>query len=1112
MKKLITLAALLCSAAMAQAEVTFTCTAGKNYGAGEGIDKLFDGNTGTKYCQNAGSDCYALVTASEPIFVWGYEWTTANDNEQYGRLITEWLLYGTNDEAVAADPSASGWVTLSNLGENTWIQKKNFHTQRFFCDKGAAGTAYKYFKVVISKGGFVQMSEFKFLYETDRVVDYNWKEGSQENSAKACDGKPNPKWEGGNLAGNWFTIESADGKAHAIKEYSFTTNDDGSWPNRAPKEWRLEGSNDNSSWVTIDEMTGSDPIANENFQTYTFTPANTTDEFRYLKVSLISMKGTGWTQIGEFHVLATSSSSDEEFYTGLVNDAKAVEYNRGNLSETDPWYLEYKTLFDGIDATLASCIAAGDYAVLIEQLDKMKALVPLMDKFQDNPEFVALDGTSCWGDGHYSQLLDGKDGIDGRQSTKWGGNFSGSVGQPEHVQYVIFRRNAALQPYFYRLVTGGDTKTQSGRNWKSWKVYGANFASVSDATYANLSNWTVLDSRENISAQYLPNENCYPAAFDFTEGVSQPYYYYMVAVTESNGSQQQMNEMYLCTQEEFESMRAPLVAYFDDFDVTRPVESDFEDELASFNEKFAELKTTADAVKLTLLYNECVALRTQLEASMDYLDFVGTTEVVDGVYQIGTAEQLVTFSKAVVGKADLKVALTADIDLEESGMAPIGSNDYPFKGTFDGKCFAVKNYTYENTDQNNVGLFGYINGATIQNVMLVDAQVNGNANAAGLVGNAQNGSVIQNCAVLNTYVEGRDHVAAIAGNLAGGSAVRNNLSDADIYSRSYQAGGMVGTVLSGAIVEKNLFTGTVKCNGGNASGLVSLIDADDANPTIKNNVVAAVSVEGGATFTLVNNSGGRAATYANNFILDTTVYSTGAKSVSNENDQNGKQISLSEATKADFYYDPLGWDMTNDWQYVARFVFPVLAYMDAVVPVEDITVTSAGYATYFTKAELDFGQVEGVEAYIPQLVNDEYVHLEPITYVPAGVGIVVKAAAGTYNIPYSRIIAKDVPSDLKAAPAGFTATGKEYILAKPEGEAVGFYKAEGVIAEGKGYIELTGASDVKALFFEADDATGIEMADVQSSMVNAPVYNLAGQRLSKAQKGVNIIGGKKILK
>ena len=122
---------------------------------------------------------------------------------------------------------------------------------------------------------------------------------------------------------------------------------------------------------------------------------------------------------------------------------------------------------------------------------------------------------------------------------------------------VIFRRIEALQPYFYRLVTGGDTKTQKTRNWKSWKVYGANFTTISDAVY-NPDKWTLLDKRENISDAYLPMENCYPAAFNFTEGVSQPYYYYMVAVTESygkdnddgtheDGIQQQMNEMYLCT-------------------------------------------------------------------------------------------------------------------------------------------------------------------------------------------------------------------------------------------------------------------------------------------------------------------------------------------------------------------------------------------------------------------------------------------------------------------------------------------------------------------------------------------------------------------------------------
>ena len=45
-----------------------------------------------------------------------------------------------------------------------------------------------------------------------------------------------------------------------------------------------------------------------------------------------------------------------------------------------------------------------------------------------------------------------------------------------------------------------------------------------------------------------------------------------------------------------------------------------------------------------------------------------------------------------------------------------------------------------------------------------------------------------------------------------------------------------------------------------------------------------------------------------------------------------------------------------------------------------------------------------------------------------------------------------------------------------------------------------------------DDATAIELVNGQSSMVNGSIYNLAGQRLSKAQKGVNIVNGKKILK
>ena len=806
--------------------------------------------------------------------------------------------------------------------------------------------------------------------------------------------------------------------------------------------------------------------------------------------------------------MVADESTIADYYTDLVNQALSNLFDPGTMSPTDIWWVEYNNITTNLNTTLEDAISSGNYSTLQSNLDKMEVLVPLMTQIKNGADVALIDGTLCWGDGHYSQLLDRN------ENTKWGGNYSGNVGSPEHVQYVIFRLKESLKPYFYKLITGNDTKTNQGRNWKTWTVYGANFTSAIDAT-PNNAGWVELDKRVDISEQYLPMENFYPAMFDFNQGVAEPYYYFMVKVFEAHsGTQIQMSEMYLCTEEEFEAMRKPLVDYFDDFDTTRAIEADMADELESFQAKFAALKTTSDAVQLTLLYNECVALRTALEASMNYIELIAQANVVDGYVQIDSASDLVLFAKCVNGgKNYLKAALVSDIQLTATEMpAPIGNLSNPFKGVFKGQGHAIKGFTFSNTEENNVGLFGMTNAATIQDVMLKGANVNGNANAGGLVGNAQNYSLIQNCAVIDSYVEGRDHVATIVAHAQDSTVIKNNFSNSEVVSRQYQAGGMVGTIFL-AVVEKNLFTGKVTCNNsGMASGLVSRIDAVvTPAPIVRNNMVAATEVNGGETYTLIKADWtDRPVTFADNYIWDGTSYSTGDKMVNNKDDRNGMQISLSEATSPDFYYE-LGWDMTNDWKYVARLVFPVLAYMDAVVPTEAITVTDAGYATYFTGAELDFGVVDGVEAFVPQVVGNNWVHLEPITYVPANIGIVVKAAAGTYNIPYSRIIAKDVPSDLKAAPAGFTANGNQYILAKDNG-VVAFYKAEGAITEGKGYVEITDGSGVKALFFEDDDATAIQTIDNGQLTTVGAIYNVAGQRLQKMQKGINIVNGKKVLK
>ena len=50
--------------------------------------------------------------------------------------------------------------------------------------------------------------------------------------------------------------------------------------------------------------------------------------------------------------------------------------------------------------------------------------------------------------------------------------------------------------------------------------------------------------------------------------------------------------------------------------------------------------------------------------------------------------------------------------------------------------------------------------------------------------------------------------------------------------------------------------------------------------------------------------------------------------------------------------------------------------------------------------------------------------------------------------------------------------------------------------------------------FDFGDADGIEDVDLNLNLdldVNAGIYNLAGQRVSKAQKGLYIINGKKVM-
>jgi hypothetical protein len=165
------------------------------------------------------------------------------------------------------------------------------------------------------------------------------------------------------------------------------------------------------------------------------------------------------------------------------------------------------------------------------------------------------------------------------------------------------------------------------------------------------------------------------------------------------------------------------------------------------------------------------------------------------------------------------------------------------------------------------------------------------------------------------------------------------------------------------------------------------------------------------------------------------------------------------------------------------------------------SVGSIGWASYsYTKA-VSLGSVKGYAAKF----NGSYVELAPVTEVPANNAVLIEGG-GKHSFPVIASAAPIADNDLKVSDGNVTGDGI-YVLANGT-KGVGFYKlASGQkVPAGKAYLEA--ASSARE-FIGFGDATSIET--VKTAKAEEGIFNLQGQRLMKAQKGLNIINGKKVL-
>ena len=192
-----------------------------------------------------------------------------------------------------------------------------------------------------------------------------------------------------------------------------------------------------------------------------------------------------------------------------------------------------------------------------------------------------------------------------------------------------------------------------------------------------------------------------------------------------------------------------------------------------------------------------------------------------------------------------------------------------------------------------------------------------------------------------------------------------------------------------------------------------------------------------------------------------------------------------------------------------------------LVPSVSISISDVGLATFCSEKNLDFKNCEEVSAY-KAVVDGTRVNLTKVDVVPSKTGVLLRSMNGgavTADIPEATnanaiadnafVAVLETIDHLVSEKDGYV----NYILSK-NGDVTGFYKANNKkVAAGKAYLRVEANKAKEGLTIGyADETDGIRlMENGKLAMENAAIYNLSGQRVNKAQKGIYIVNGKKVV-
>lgn len=213
---------------------------------------------------------------------------------------------------------------------------------------------------------------------------------------------------------------------------------------------------------------------------------------------------------------------------------------------------------------------------------------------------------------------------------------------------------------------------------------------------------------------------------------------------------------------------------------------------------------------------------------------------------------------------------------------------------------------------------------------------------------------------------------------------------------------------------------------------------------------------------------------------------------------NGNRFLYTQVSGSNYYTDA-GGSAPND-----GFNFQ-MEYVESL----PLSVGAAGYATLIAPVALEIPA--DVEVYTAAFEGGKAKLTSISDVIPANIGVVVKAAQGTYNFKITTT-ENVATSALRGVPntANVASESAAFILANGK-HGVGFYKlssANRAIHGFRAFYTAPAEAQAVSAFLLEENVTGIE--EIETSADKAPIYDLSGRRVAKAEKGVYIQNGRKI--